>query len=388
MSICMILRCICFAKVLKIVITFEKVIKTFFIIFYELKGGGVWNIFCIFVGMKYDVIDRLRRERSLADAELRELLVSEDKGLIARLKEVACEVARENFGREIKSRGLIEISNYCKNNCLYCGIRAGNAKVERYRLSKEEILECCEQGDALGFKTFVLQGGEDVRHTTEWVEDVVREIRRRWPEKAITLSLGERPDEDYERWFAAGADRYLLRHETANACHYAQLHPEGMSYENRVRCLQTLKRIGYETGTGMMVGSPGQTVDDLVMDLRFIEQLQPQMIGIGPFVSHRDTPFADCANGSVETTLRLIAILRLMHPKANIPATTSLGTLATDGREQGIMAGANVVMPNLSPVKDRKKYALYDNKICMDLEAAESRRAIEEQLKVMGYYLS
>ena len=355
--------------------------------FYELEGGVVWNIFCIFVGMKYDVIDRLRRERSLTDVELRELLLSTDTELIAYLKEQAREVAVGVFGREIKSRGLIEISNYCRNNCLYCGIRAGNAGVERYRLSAEEIWECCEQGDLLGFQTFVLQGGEDVRHTTEWVEMVVKEIRRRWPEKAITLSLGERPEEDYQRWFDAGADRYLLRHETANAEHYGRLHPEGMSYENRVRCLQTLKRIGYETGTGMMVGSPYQTVDDLVGDLRFIEKLQPQMIGIGPFVSHRDTPFAECANGSVEMTLRLIAILRLMHPEANIPATTSLGTLATDGREQGIMAGANVVMPNLSPVSQRKKYALYDNKICMNLEAAESRRGIEEQLAKLGYYL-
>ena len=344
--------------------------------------------FLYLCGMKYDVIDRLRAERSLTDVELRELLVTADNELIEQLKAAAREVAIEQFGREIKSRGLIEISNYCKNNCLYCGIRAANRNVERYRLTKEEILECCEQGDALGFKTFVMQGGEDVRHTTEWVEDVVREIRRRWLDKAITLSLGERPDEDYERWFAAGADRYLLRYETANACHYAQLHPEGMSFENRMRCLQTLKRIGYETGTGMMVGSPYQTVDDLVGDLRFMEQLQPQMIGIGPFVSHRDTPFADCANGSVETTLRLIAILRLMHPKANIPATTSLGTLAGNGRELGIMAGANVVMPNLSPVKDRKKYSLYDNKICTDLEAAESRALLEEQMRSIGYFLS
>ena len=338
--------------------------------------------------VKKSVIDILRRERSLADAELRELLLTADNELVAELKRQAQEVAVEVFGREVKARGLIEISNYCRNNCYYCGIRAGNTSVERYRLSAEEIWECCEHGDLLGFKTFVLQGGEDVRHTTEWVEMVVKEIRRRWPEKAITLSLGERPDEDYERWFAAGADRYLLRHETANEVHYGRLHPDGMSYENRMRCLQTLKRIGYETGTGMMVGSPYQTVDDLVGDLRFIEKLQPQMIGIGPFVSHRDTPFADCENGSVETTLRLIAILRLMHPEANIPATTSLGTLAGNGRELGIMAGANVVMPNLSPVKDRKKYALYDNKICMDLEAAESRRAIEEQLEALGYFLS
>ena len=338
--------------------------------------------------VKENVIDILRRERSLADAELRELLLSADNELVKELKRQAQEVAVAVFGREVKARGLIEISNYCKNNCYYCGIRAGNASVERYRLSAEEIWECCEQGDLLGFKTFVLQGGEDVRHTTEWVEMVVKEIRRRWPKKAITLSLGERPDEDYERWFAAGADRYLLRHETANEVHYGRLHPEGMSYENRMRCLQTLKRIGYETGTGMMVGSPYQTVDDLVGDLRFIEKLQPQMIGIGPFVSHRDTPFAECKNGSVELTLRLIAILRLMHPTANIPATTSLGTLAGNGRELGILAGANVVMPNLSPVKDRKKYALYDNKICMDLEAAESRRAIEEQLRRLGYYLS
>lgn len=338
--------------------------------------------------VKENVIDILRRERSLADAELRELLLSADNELVKELKRQAQEVAVAVFGREVKARGLIEISNYCKNNCYYCGIRAGNASVERYRLSAEEIWECCEQGDLLGFKTFVLQGGEDVRHTTEWVEMVVKEIRRRWPEKAITLSLGERPDEDYERWFAAGADRYLLRHETANEVHYGRLHPEGMSYENRMRCLQTLKRIGYETGTGMMVGSPYQTVDDLVGDLRFIEKLQPQMIGIGPFVSHRDTPFAECKNGSVELTLRLIAILRLMHPTANIPATTSLGTLAGDGREQGIMAGANVVMPNLSPVKDRMKYALYDNKICMDLEAAESRALLEEQMRSIGYFLS
>lgn len=338
--------------------------------------------------VKENVIDILRRERSLADAELRELLLSADNELVKELKRQAQEVAVAVFGREVKARGLIEISNYCKNNCYYCGIRAGNASVERYRLSAEEIWECCEQGDLLGFKTFVLQGGEDVRHTTEWVEMVVKEIRRRWPEKAITLSLGERPDEDYERWFAAGADRYLLRHETANEVHYGLLHPEGMSYENRMRCLQTLKRIGYETGTGMMVGSPYQTVDDLVGDLRFIEKLQPQMIGIGPFVSHRDTPFAECKNGSVELTLRLIAILRLMHPEANIPATTSLGTLAGDGRELGILAGANVVMPNLSPVKDRKKYALYDNKICMDLEAAESRALLEEQMRSIGYFLS
>ena len=338
--------------------------------------------------VKENVIDILRRERSLADAELRELLLSADNELVKELKRQAQEVAVAVFGREVKARGLIEISNYCKNNCYYCGIRAGNASVERYRLSAEEIWECCEQGDLLGFKTFVLQGGEDVRHTTEWVEMVVKESRRRWPDKAITLSLGERPDEDYERWFAAGADRYLLRHETANAVHYGRLHPEGMSYENRMRCLQILKRIGYETGTGMMVGSPYQTVDDLVGDLRFIEKLQPQMIGIGPFVSHRDTPFADCKNGSVELTLRLIAILRLMHPTANIPATTSLGTLAGNGRELGILAGANVVMPNLSPVKDRKKYALYDNKICMDLEAAESRALLEEQMRSIGYFLS
>lgn len=338
--------------------------------------------------MKGNIVDILRAERSLGDAELRELLVTTDNELIVYLTSQAREVALANFGHEVKARGLIEISNYCKNNCYYCGIRAGNASVERYRLSAEEIWECCEQGDLLGFKTFVLQGGEDVRHTTEWVEKVVSEMRRRWPDKAITLSLGERSDEDYQRWFDAGADRYLLRHETANSEHYSKLHPKEMLYANRVRCLETLKRIGYETGTGMMVGSPYQTIDDLVGDLRFMERLQPQMIGIGPFVSHKDTPFADCVNGSVDVTLRLISILRLMHPTANLPATTSLGTLSDNGRELGILAGANVVMPNLSPVSQRKKYSLYDNKICMDLEAAESRRAIEEQLKGMGYYLS
>mgnify|MGYP003292142962 CR=1 FL=1 len=250
-----------------------------------------------------------------------------------------------------------------------------------------EIISCCKKGYELGFRTFVLQGGEDGQLTDEWLENIITDIRHTYPDAAITLSLGERSKESYERLFAAGANRYLLRHEAADKKLYCSLPPAEMSYENRITCIENLKAIGYQTGMGMMVGVAGQSADSLVQDLLLLERLQPQMIGIGPFVSHRDTPFAECANGSVETTLRLIAILRLMHPKANIPATTSLGTLATDGREQGIMAGANVVMPNLSPVSQRKKYALYDNKICMDLEAAESRRGIEEQLAKLGYYL-
>ncbi|MFI3297176.1 MAG: [FeFe] hydrogenase H-cluster radical SAM maturase HydE [bacterium] len=332
-------------------------------------------------------VDILRDTRSLSDDLLRQWLITSDTVAVDRLKQAAVETSIKHNGLVIKARGLIEVTNFCVRNCFYCGIRAANQDIDRYRLSQQEILDTCKKGAELGFQTFVLQGGEDANCTTERVEELVGKIRTLYPDKAISLSLGERSKETYQRWFDAGANRYLLRHETADVSHYHRLHPQVMSYKNRVNCLKMLKSIGYETGTGMMVGSPYQTVDNLIADLRFIEELQPQMIGIGPFVSHKDTPFAKYQSGSVETTLRLIAILRLMHPEANIPATTSLGTLAKDGRELGVLAGANVVMPNLSPQKYRAKYALYDNKISTDLEAAESRALLEQKFLDLGYKL-
>ena len=337
--------------------------------------------------MNNDIIFKLKEHLPISDEELQFILTTGDKAIIESLRTAAQDVAVHQHGKIIKARGLIEISNRCKNNCLYCGIRASNSELHRYSLSDEEILEGCEIGDNLGFKTFVLQGGEDVEHTTERITNLISQIRTRYPHTAITLSLGERDKSDYQAWYNAGANRYLLRHETANPEHYKRLHPSTMSFENRIQCLKNLKEIGFETGTGMMVGSPYQTIDDLVSDLRFMEQLQPHMIGIGPFVPHHSTPFAKFPAGSVDITLRLISILRLMHPKANIPATTSLGTLAKNGREMGIFHGANVVMPNLSPTTHRKEYALYDNKICTDLEAAESRKQIEIQIQNIGYTL-
>lgn len=336
--------------------------------------------------MKTD-IQTLAAEHTLDDAGLMHLLTTNDPDTVTDLTTTARRITDERHGHIIKTRGLIEISNYCRNNCYYCGIRAGNKQVRRYRLSHDQILDCCAEGAHLGFKTFVLQGGEDPRHTTGWIETLIADIRAAHPDTAITLSLGERSEDDYRRWFDAGADRYLLRHETANPLHYARLHPDDMDWTRRTDCLRTLKQIGYETGTGMMVGSPFQTTTDLIADLRFIEKLRPQMIGIGPYVTHHDTPFADQPDGSVPLTLRLISILRLMNPDANIPATTSLGTLAPDGRLRGIEAGANVVMPNLSPRRYRKAYSLYDGKICTDLEAAESRRQLADQLSQYGYSL-
>lgn len=337
--------------------------------------------------MDLSIVDILKDSGTLSDVGLRELLTTSDVAMCEALREASFDVLISNHGHIVKARGLIEISNICKNNCLYCGIRAANSEVERYRLTKDDILQCCAMGDELGFQTFVLQGGEDRVHTIEWIEDVVHSIRMKWSSTAITLSLGERTEEDYRRWFEAGANRYLLRHETATASHYSQLHPSNMSFESRMSCIDSLKRVGYETGVGMMVGAPYQTVEHLIADLRFMERVQPEMIGIGPFVPHHQSPFAHEKAGSVDLTLRLLSILRLMHPKANIPATTALGTLAEDGRTLGVLAGANVVMPNLSPLAVREKYALYDNKICTDLEAAESRYLLEQKFGSIGFKL-
>ena len=330
-------------------------------------------------------IDRLERERNLSDAEFAALIECSDPQTLDYLAQRARAVRDAHYGRKVYIRGLIEYSNYCRNDCLYCGIRRSNRNAERYRLSREQILDCCRAGYALGFRTFVLQGGEDPYFTDERAVSIVSAIRGEFPDCAITLSMGERGRESFQRLFDAGANRYLLRHETADCAHYARLHPPELTLANRMQCLRDLKNIDYQTGTGMMVGSPFQTTDCLVRDLRFIQQLQPQMVGIGPFIPHHDTPFAQCPAGTARQTLTLLSILRLLLPCALLPATTALGTIDGDGREKGMNAGCNVVMPNLSPRDCRRKYLLYDNKIATGDEAAESLNSLKKRMERAGY---
>ncbi|MBQ8687643.1 MAG: [Ruminococcus sp.] len=332
-----------------------------------------------------EIIRSLTDKRDLSDEQLKLLLDSDaaDGLLFAQ----ADAVRKRIYGTDVYIRGLIEYTNYCKNNCCYCGIRRDNCNIKRYRLTKEEILSCCKEGCALGYRTFVLQGGEDPFYTDDKICEIVSAVRGLYPDCAITLSLGEKTKESYQAYFDAGANRYLLRHETADAAHYRKLHPEEMSLEIRKRCLFDLKEIGYQVGAGFMVGSPHQTTDCLISDLRFLQELSPDMIGIGPFLRHKDTPFRDHPDGSLALTLRLIAILRLMFPHALIPATTALGTIHPEGREMGLRAGANVVMPNLSPVSVRKLYSLYDNKICTGEESAQCRVCLEQRVKNAGYQI-
>ncbi|MDR3280243.1 MAG: [FeFe] hydrogenase H-cluster radical SAM maturase HydE [Synergistaceae bacterium] len=329
------------------------------------------------------MIDKLAKCGDLNDEELKTLI--ETDSYDAELRAAADAARRAVYGVDVYIRGLIEFTNYCKNDCYYCGIRCGNKNAERYRLTPERILSCADQGYDLGFRTFVLQGGEDPYYTDDMICSVVSDIKSRHGDCAVTLSIGEKPYDSYEAYWRAGADRYLLRHETAAGDHYRKLHPDSMSLENRKRCLWDLKDIGFQVGSGFMVGSPYQTTENLIADLRFLQELQPAMIGIGPFITHKDTPFREFASGTVESTLRLVSILRLMFPYALIPATTALGTIAPDGRERGLAAGANVVMPNLSPTSVRKYYLLYDNKICMGDEAAECRRCLEARVELAGY---
>lgn len=332
-----------------------------------------------------DRINRIAAERTLSPEDLRALLSAQEKDDIAYLAARARETAQRIYGRQVYVRGLIEFTNYCKNDCYYCGIRRGNQKAERYRLTDEQILDCCKSGYALGFRTFVLQGGEDAFYTDGQICRLVAAIKKNHPDCAVTLSIGEKPKESYQAYFDAGADRYLLRHETADAVHYGMLHPPEQSLENRKRCLWDLKEIGYQTGCGFMVGSPGQTVETLYEDLKLILELEPAMVGIGPFIPHKDTPFGREAPGTLEQTLRLLSIIRLLLPYVLLPATTALGTIHPEGREKGILAGANVVMPNLSPVNVREKYKLYDNKICTGDEAAECRNCLERRMESIGY---
>lgn len=330
------------------------------------------------------IIDHIVTTRNLTLEQLAGLMATEDQEVVGYLFHQSHQLAQRIYGNKIFIRGLIEISNHCKNDCLYCGIRRSRTDVHRYRLSKEDILQCCQQGYSLGFRTFVLQGGEDGWFTDERMCDIVAAIRQQFPDCAITLSLGERSRESYQRLFDAGANRYLLRHETADPKHYSRLHPDDMSYDNRMHCLHDLKEIGYQVGCGFMVGSPFQTVENLFQDLQFIRSFQPQMVGIGPFIPASGTPFADRPSGTVDATLRLLALIRLLHPQVLLPATTALGTLHPQGRELGILAGANVIMPNLSPAAQRADYSIYDNKLSTGSEAAETVNDTRYRLGKLG----
>lgn len=331
------------------------------------------------------LIGKLLDEHRLSAKEYEALIAGRDAETSEILAGAASEVSRHIYGNAIYFRGLIEISNICKNNCLYCGIRRGNTDCVRYRLTPEEILECADEGYSLGFRTIVMQGGEDPYYTDEVVCSLIREIKRRHPDCAVTLSLGERSRESYAALREAGADRYLLRHETANKAHYARLHPAEMSFDNRMRCLRDLRELGYQVGCGFMVGSPFQTNAHIAEDLKFIEEFQPEMCGIGPFIPHEKTPFRDHPAGTLELTCFLLSVIRLICPTTLLPATTALGTIDPMGREKGILAGANVVMPNLSPVSVRKKYELYDGKICTGDESAQCVRCMAARMESIGY---
>lgn len=335
-----------------------------------------------------DIVTKLIQDHELNRQEFTELLHQyEDEKTAQRLADEALRLRRKIYGNAVYTRGLIEFTNICKNDCLYCGIRRSNRNAVRYRLTPEEILSCCESGYELGYRTFVLQGGEDPYYTDDIMADIVRSIKKKYPECALTLSIGERSYESYKLFREAGADRYLLRHETASEELYGMLHPEEMSLEKRKQCLYDLKRLGYQVGAGFMVGAPGQRMEHLAEDLEFLKKLQPQMVGIGPFIPHHDTPFAEEPAGSVKLTLFLLSVIRILLPNVLLPATTALGTLDPLGREKGMKAGANVVMPNLSPVKNRKQYELYDNKICTGEEAAECRGCLGRRMESVGFQL-
>ena len=334
------------------------------------------------------MIDKFLELHTLSKSEYLELLQYwENEEVVKRLRTEAVSFRKQYYGDKVFTRGLIEFTNYCKNNCYYCGIRNGNRHVDRYRLTEDEILECCQTGYELGYHTFVLQGGEDPYYHDERMEHIIRAVKNQFPDCALTLSLGEKSYESYRRFREAGADRYLLRHETADETLYRSLHPSSMSLKARKQCLFDLKELGYQVGARFMVGAPGQTLEHLAEDLVFLQELQPQMIGIGPFVPHHDTIYAEEKAGSVELTLFLLSVIRIMFPKVLLPATTALGTMDPRGREKGLAAGANVVMPNLSPVKNRKLYELYDNKICTGEEAAECRGCLGRRVASAGYRL-
>lgn len=336
----------------------------------------------------FECIDKLEHENRLEKHEWKNVINGRTKETTEYLFKKSRAVCDRVYGKEIFIRGLIEFTNFCRNDCYYCGIRKSNKNAERYRLTKEEILSCCEEGYKTGFRTFVLQGGEDAAFTTDKIADIVRSIKTHHKDCAVTLSIGECSEASYKAFKEAGADRYLLRHETANECHYKVLHPGEMSLENRKKCLWNLKKLGFQTGAGIMAGSPGQTADCLAEDFEFLTELQPEMVGIGPFIPHKDTPFNSCNAGDTALTLYLLGLTRLLLPNVLLPATTALGTVLENGREKGILAGANVVMPNLSPASVREKYLLYNNKICTGKEAAECLDELNKSIMAIGYKIA
>lgn len=333
------------------------------------------------------LIEKLSEKHSLELQEYRYLIDNRTDEAAQLLAEKARQARESVYGKSVYIRGLIEISNICKNDCLYCGIRRSNKDCDRYRLTEDEIQSCCRKGYELGFRTFVMQGGEDAYFSDDFMCGVISRIKAEYPDCAVTLSLGERSYESYKRLFDSGADRYLLRHETADKEHYEKLHPDSMSFEKRMECLANLKEIGYQTGCGFMVGSPFQTSEQLAKDLKFIEEFRPQMCGVGPFIPHNATVFKDYPSGSAELTCYLLSIIRLINPRILLPATTALGTALDNGREKGILAGANVVMPNLSPEEQRNKYELYDNKLNSGAEAAEAVNALAKKMESIGYHI-
>lgn len=331
------------------------------------------------------LIDQLAQSHILTREELMRLIENRNPELDQYLFAKADAVRREIYGNDIYIRGLIELSNYCKNDCYYCGIRRSNKNAARYRLTREQVLDCCKSGYKLGFRTFVLQGGEDPYFTDERLCEMISAIKSRYPDCALTLSMGEKSYASYLAYFNAGADRYLLRHETADATHYGKLHPDSMTLSTRRQCLYDLKKIGFQVGCGFMVGSPYQTPEHLAADLLFIKEFDPEMVGIGPFIPHRDTPFAGEPAGTLEMTLFMLGLVRLLVPHVLLPATTALGTIDPQGRELGILAGANVVMPNLSPQEVRNKYLLYDNKLNTGVEASEGIDSLKKSMERIGY---
>lgn len=337
--------------------------------------------------MIYELLKKLEIHKSLEVSEY-ELLIKEgidDADFISYLRDLAVSIRKEVFFDKVYLRGLIEISNYCKNNCKYCGIRRDNNDIKRYRLTRDDIIQCIETGYGLGYKTFVLQGGEDGFYTDDYLCGIVEYVKKHFCDCAVTLSLGERGKESFKRLYESGADRYLLRHESATKSHYEFLHPEDMSFENRIESLRILKDLGFQTGCGFMVGSPGQTTNNIARDLKFIEEFDPEMVGIGPFISHHNTPFRNEENGSVKLTLFLLSLIRVMKPKVLLPATTALGSIQKDGRLQGILSGANVLMPNLSPKNNRSNYEIYDNKLHTHTEDAKNKEILSAAIKGIGY---
>ncbi len=331
------------------------------------------------------LIQKLEQLGSLSHDEYVCLLSAFTEEDLKFAQNLAARISKQHFDNKIYTRGLIEFTNICKNDCLYCGLRCSNTAISRYRLSTDEILDCAKLGYSLGFRTFVLQGGEDTYYNDDRICDIIQSLKKNFPDCAVTLSIGERSVLSYKAFFDAGADRYLLRHETANSEHYARLHPENLTLTNRMQCLFDLKEIGFQTGCGFMVGSPYQTHHTLADDMVFLQNFKPHMVGIGPFIPHSDTPFGNMPHGSLDLTLFCLALVRIMLKNVLLPSTTALGTIAPNGHEIGILSGANVVMPNLSPEFARQNYTLYDNKLCSGSEAAEGLNQLKSRLNAIGY---